>query len=615
MSFVYPLGLIGLIGVPILIIIYILRSKYNEQTVPSTYLWTLSERFFKKRNPLSGITGIISLILQILTVIIISLAIARPIFVVPNSASEYCFVIDASGSMNTKDGKKTYFQKAQSEIMEIIKDARLGSSYTLISVSGNTAVSYERITDKKLAVDILEDLECSDGAVEYSTALTTAQKYFADNPSTIVYLMTDKAYSEHTNVEIVNVSAQNVKNYAVSDVSGKLTDGMLSVTGKVISYTCDATVEVQLFVNGSSRPVESISVSLSAAEPKEIDISHRVSAYDSFKLAIKDNDALSADNAVEVYNHKSGDSYKVLIVSKTPLFLQAALDVITDSEIHVLSPEEYEGQEGYGLYVFHSFTPDTLPDSAVWLINSTESVDDSGFGVRGIIELDDPVELVKSNSTATAARALLSGIEGRDIFIGEYVKYSGMYTRFTTLFSYDSNPLIFAGVNALGNRQVVFGFDLHKSDLPLSSDFSPLIANLLNYSCPDVIEKTNYYCGEEMNINITANVEAVKVITPSGEEKFIDTSSDIGVMQLDKVGTYTVKVTTSGVERNYKIYSATPADEGRPGDVGESFSLEGVREFEKTDGEYDPTVIFFILIAVLFTADWMVFCYEKYQLR
>ena len=69
MRFLYPLGLLALIGVPLLIIIYILRSKYNEQTVPSTYLWTLSEKFFKRRNPFSGLTGIISLILQILMVV------------------------------------------------------------------------------------------------------------------------------------------------------------------------------------------------------------------------------------------------------------------------------------------------------------------------------------------------------------------------------------------------------------------------------------------------------------------------------------------------------------------------------------------------------------------
>ena len=68
MSFLYPLGLLGLIGIPIVIIIYILRSKFTELTVTSTYIWTLSERFFKKKNPLSGFTGIISLILQILMV-------------------------------------------------------------------------------------------------------------------------------------------------------------------------------------------------------------------------------------------------------------------------------------------------------------------------------------------------------------------------------------------------------------------------------------------------------------------------------------------------------------------------------------------------------------------
>jgi len=65
MSFLFPLGLLGLIGIPIVIIIYILQSKYNEQTVTSTYIWHLSEKFLKKKNPFSGLTGLISLLLQI----------------------------------------------------------------------------------------------------------------------------------------------------------------------------------------------------------------------------------------------------------------------------------------------------------------------------------------------------------------------------------------------------------------------------------------------------------------------------------------------------------------------------------------------------------------------
>ena len=99
MSFLYPIGLLGLIGIPVIILIYILQSKYTEQTVNSTYIWHLSDKFLKRKNPLSGMTGIISLILQLLMVLIISFAISRPIITLPGAAYNYCFVLDASSSL------------------------------------------------------------------------------------------------------------------------------------------------------------------------------------------------------------------------------------------------------------------------------------------------------------------------------------------------------------------------------------------------------------------------------------------------------------------------------------------------------------------------------------
>ena len=615
MSFLYPLGLIGLIGVPLLILIYILRSKYNEQTVPSTYLWILSERFFKRRNPLSGLTGIISLILQILTVIIVSLAIARPIFVVPDSASEYCFILDGSGSMNTLNGSKTYFERGKDHIEDAISSARLGSSFTLISVNNDTTVVYERITDKDFAIEMLEELECSDGSADYTDALSKAQDYFDENSSTLVYFVTDKDYETSENLEIVNVSAKNANNYAISDVWGSLTDGTLYTGGTVTSYTSDATITVELYVNGSTRAAKQTSVTVAAGESAEVSLSCNATSYDSFRLVITNRDDLAADNEIISYNHSSEESYSILIVSETPFFLEAAFDALTDSVVDSVTPDEYNGQGGYGLYVFHSYTPDSLPDAAVWLINSSKSVENSGFGIRGIIETGNPGKLVKSNSTSTQARTLLAGVEGRDIYISEYVKYSGMYTKFTTLFSYDSNPLLMVGVNALGNREVVFGFDLHKSDIALSTDFIPLISNLLAYSCPSLVERSDYICGEDVNINITANIDSIKTVSPDGEESYLDTSTDIGVLTLDRVGTYTIKINVSGEEKTYKIYSAAPTSESDPTATGTDFSLVGEMTYERTDGQYDPLVLLFVLLAIVFTADWMVFCYEKYQLR
>lgn len=89
MNLTFPLGLLVLIGIPVLIVIYIIKNKYTEQVVASTYLWTLSERFLKRRNPVNKLTGIISLVLQILTVALIALAAALPAVVLPNAAGEY----------------------------------------------------------------------------------------------------------------------------------------------------------------------------------------------------------------------------------------------------------------------------------------------------------------------------------------------------------------------------------------------------------------------------------------------------------------------------------------------------------------------------------------------
>ena len=52
MSFLQPLGFLALLAIPVLVVIYIIKSKYTEQVIPSTYLWELSERFLKRKNPL-----------------------------------------------------------------------------------------------------------------------------------------------------------------------------------------------------------------------------------------------------------------------------------------------------------------------------------------------------------------------------------------------------------------------------------------------------------------------------------------------------------------------------------------------------------------------------------
>ena len=87
------------------------------------------------------------------------------------------------------------------------------------------------------------------------------------------------------------------------------------------------------------------------------------------------------------------------------------------------------------------------------------------------------------------------------------------------------------------------------------------------------------------------------------------------VIHLNEVGIYTVTMTVSGSPRQFSIWSAMPKAECDPTVVQESISLQGVATDDGFAGKYDPLFVLFIALAVVFLADWMVYCYEKYQLR
>ena len=209
---------------------------------------------------------------------------------------------------------------------------------------------------------------------------------------------------------------------------------------------------------------------------------------------------------------------------------------------------------------------------------------------------------------------MIRGIEGDEIYISKYVKCS-LYRNFTTLFSYKGNPIVFAGTNAGGHREVVFAFDLHNSNLPMLVDFIVMVDNLMTFSFPDVIEEVNYFAGDEASVNVIANCNSIRVQSPLGKVTYLNTDLATATFPLSEAGTYTITVTVSNIPSEFYIYSAVPEAERIPSPSAERIGLQGEASTDGFDGTYDPLMVLFICLALLFLADWMVYCYEKYQLR
>ena len=615
MTFLYPLGLLGLIGIPVIIIIYILKNKFIEQIIPTTYIWTLSEKFLKRRNPFAKLAGIISLILQLLLVAVISFAIALPVFVLPGEARHYAFVIDGSGSMITESEGKSRFEKGKDEIISLIESATDGSTYTLVYVADETSVIFDKVENKEKAVKLMSELAPVDSGVEYTDAIAIAQGYFNDDSSSLVYLVTDKTYETHNNVEVINVEGEE-NNVSLFDVT--VPEGTTQVRGKVVSYAKDLALKVAVYIDDSKTPLHEETLELRAGIVSNFAINTGVPEYYSITVKLLAEDGVAKDNEVVVYNVAKANKYTALVVSDLPFFITSALKAASSSiEITTVDPDEYEGQSGYNLYVFDSYTPYEIPkDGALWLINPTISAPGTGFSVQGKHAEDKAVEIELSKSTNTQVKKLLAGTSGSDIYVTEYVKCGVYDSSFVTLASHSGAPVIFTGANSYGNREVVFAFDIHESNLVgLATDFIAIVRNLIDFSFPKVLEKTNYISGETASVNVVAGCDSIIATSPSGRVIPLALGGTTAELVLTEAGVYKIECMTGGSAKEYFIFSEFPIEERDPHQTALDFSLLGEAGSTGIDGKYDNIAILFILLALIFMSDWVVYCYEKYQLR
>lgn len=633
MSFYFPLGLLGLIGIPILIIIYIIKSKYTEQTIASTYLWELSEKFLKKRKRISPLTGILTLILQILAVIAASLLVAHPVFIIPESANDIYFILDGSASMNIVQGGSTRFEKAQERINGIIDSSLGGSSYTLVFVRDTADISFEGVTDKEQAKSNVRNLKSSWSEGECAQAMDIAQSYFNKNRSAVIYLVSDKPYDVR-NMNYIDVSSAE-SNYSISC---QPLDNSKKVKGSVISYTSDATLKVELAYNYSRdaayEKVEDVQLQVERGVPAEFEFEAAMTYY-SLRVRITNGDALSADNTVILYKQASAQSRNVVLVSesKDDLYIRNAIigaGGVPTENMTTITPKQYADRQANGtlekaeLYVFNGNAPKVLPkNAAVWLIDAIDGTNtETGISFRDYEEpRDEPGTGPNSyyvpqyiKPATVQEKQLMQDVIQREMTVRRYAIYNA--PRFTTILQVGSHPLISAGLNKNNDRQVVFAFKIGDSNFGMRDDFLILVRNLMNYSLPSVLDQTIYTCGDVMNVNVVPNCESIVVTSPSGTDTTLDTvGNDSCQVKLTETGTYTVKVKrTDRDEEIISLFSGVPESESSSQGGGDLY-LSGEREYNYSDGFYDDLLAFFIAIGVLLLADWGIYCYEQHQLR
>src|SRR6185436_8211777 len=104
MAFLSPLALLGLLFLPVVVAMYLLKLRRDERVVPSTLLWTRLLTDVEANAPWQRLRRSLLLLLQILLVVILAVLAARPFLERPAGlARDVVLVMDTSASMGATD--------------------------------------------------------------------------------------------------------------------------------------------------------------------------------------------------------------------------------------------------------------------------------------------------------------------------------------------------------------------------------------------------------------------------------------------------------------------------------------------------------------------------------
>ncbi|NJL35090.1 MAG: VWA domain-containing protein, partial [Chloroflexaceae bacterium] len=177
MSLLAPLALIGaaIIG-PLIVAMYLLKLRREDRTVSSTFLWRRMVRDVEANAPWQRLRPNWLLFLQLLIMLLLVLALARPFFFTQGIAGRnLVIIIDRSASMGAIDEDTSRLAAAKQQAIQLVDQLPDGGRATIIATGGRMEVPASATADLRELRDAINSIELSiGGSSNLAQALTLA---------------------------------------------------------------------------------------------------------------------------------------------------------------------------------------------------------------------------------------------------------------------------------------------------------------------------------------------------------------------------------------------------------------------------------------------------------
>src|SRR5512134_1967418 len=194
MPFTTPLALLGLLFIPAVIAMYLLKLRRDEAVVPSTLLWTRLVADVEANAPWQRLRRSLLLLLQLLLVIALALLAARPFLERPAGlARDIVLVMDTSASMAATDVLPDRMTVAKQAAIEALRELPTGGKVSVIAADRTARIVVNESGDLGRVRDAIEGIAVTPSRGDLGDALELASKLAARSGDAQVLVATDAA--------------------------------------------------------------------------------------------------------------------------------------------------------------------------------------------------------------------------------------------------------------------------------------------------------------------------------------------------------------------------------------------------------------------------------------
>ena len=372
MTFLLPLGLAGLLLLPVIALLHLIQRRRDRMRVPSLQIWRDLQRETVQQKP-RRIPLTLLLLLHLLLAALLALALGQPLLeAVRGRAQHVVIVLDTSTSMAATDEQPTRFAAARQDAERIIAGLRRGDSAALIELSGRPRIVAQGSGGDTVALRAaLGTLRAGGPDGDLAAALSAAQATAIPNAASRTIVLTDRSIEAPANAAVAGSVEWRTfggvgDNVAiVAFASRPLRSGAQQLYARVANLgTTPIARTLQLDLDGSRAANEPMRLAPGAEAEWSWPLPAGTERAEA-SLSGADIQPLDDRAAVTLANAVTS---RVILVSAGDTPVQRALAAQRGLAVERVGPEAYQAGAEANLFVFVGNVPAQLPDAPVLLI-------------------------------------------------------------------------------------------------------------------------------------------------------------------------------------------------------------------------------------------------------